>query len=182
MQASRIRVDEPCHEDWGAMRPEGTKRFCDRCDKHVHDLSALTEAEAQAVLATGDAARVCVRYLVDVEGAIVFRKPAPIVPVAALRRRPQPIVRAAAMALALAACTPHQQTVGEMKPVVIEEKAEPTPAQVEIPPVPQPQPQPEMREVKGEFSMDDMPSKPQPVPEQHVKMGRVSPAVQHRGG
>jgi hypothetical protein len=180
MQASRIRIDEPCHEDWGAMRPEGARRFCDRCDKHVHDLSALTELEAQAVLAARDSARVCVRYLVDVEGTIVFRQPAPVVPVSALRRRRPPIVRAAAMALALAACTPHEQTMGEPAPIAIDEKAEPTPPQVEIPPVPQPEPV--VREVKGEFSMDDMPAKPQPLPAQHVKMGRVSPAVQHRGG
>lgn len=167
------------------MRPEGAQRFCDRCDKHVHDLSALTESEAQAVLAKRDGARVCVRYLVDVEGAVVFREPAPIVPVSALRRRPQPIVRAAAMALALAACTPHREPV-ESVGIVRQEPAEPTPAQVEIPPVPQPvpvvQPQPQVREVKGEFSMEDMPAKPEPLPEQHVKMGRVSPAVKHRGG
>jgi hypothetical protein len=116
MRSTDIRIEDPCEEDWGAMRPEDGRRFCDRCTKHVHDLSSMTEAQAREVLARKEDRRVCVRYLHDDQGRIVFRQP-DVVPVTSLSRRD--VRPAAALAVALAACAPHDNP----------EAAKPTPVQ-----------------------------------------------------
>ena len=68
------------------MSVEGARRFCDRCSQHVHDLSAMPESEARAVLARAEEGeRVCVRYHADARGEIRFR-PADVVPTSSLSR------------------------------------------------------------------------------------------------
>ncbi len=48
-------------------------RFCNSCNKHVHDLSARTEDEARALLDAARGTRICVRYAKDTRGTIRFR-------------------------------------------------------------------------------------------------------------
>jgi len=68
----RLPIVSPCLEDWGSMIPAGAnRRFCARCSQHVHFLSAMTEAEAERLLAAGE--RVCVRYQATADGTIQFR-------------------------------------------------------------------------------------------------------------
>jgi hypothetical protein len=75
MRRLHLPIQDPCHEDWTAMESDGeSRRFCLVCTKHVHDLSAMTEATARAVLADGRSeGRMCVRYLADEAGNIRFR-------------------------------------------------------------------------------------------------------------
>lgn len=47
------------------------KRFCALCSKHVHDLSAMSEPEAQQVIQTVE--QPCVRYTSNPDGTIRFR-------------------------------------------------------------------------------------------------------------
>ncbi|MEZ4320125.1 MAG: hypothetical protein R3F61_21780 [Myxococcota bacterium] len=70
MHASQLPIEEPCSVDWTGMSGDERRRFCGQCSKHVHHLSALTEAQAAEVVAQPD---VCVRYEVDRSGDIVFR-------------------------------------------------------------------------------------------------------------
>jgi hypothetical protein len=185
MRMSSLRIEDPCHENWDAMHAQGARRFCDQCQKNVHDLSAMTEAEARALLASRSEGRLCVRYTVDASGTIRFRTPAPIVPASALRRRGPAarLVPAAAIAMALAACTPHEQpkaTMGEPMPVLVEEKPQPAPPQVEIPSV---DPEPQTRELMGDVEVVDEPCDVEPTaPVQHVKMGMAAPLPEPRGG
>lgn len=59
----------PCRADWSAMTPvEARQRLCAECNKVVHDLSAMTEADARRALRSGP---LCVRYLYDVHGNII---------------------------------------------------------------------------------------------------------------
>ena len=62
MQRRDAPIGSPCSEDWGAMTGDDRTRFCDQCNKQVHNLSAMTETEARAVVAQPS---VCVRYQVD---------------------------------------------------------------------------------------------------------------------
>jgi len=139
MRTSELPISEPCDEDWGGMRRDpGARRFCDQCSKHVHDLTSLTEAEAREILARAAGERICVRYRVDGSGTLKFRQPAQntqvepaLVPVGALRRRPIPsrvapiaAAPAAALAFALAACTPHG-VVEEPEAVEVVEAVDP---------------------------------------------------------
>jgi len=117
-----VEIKDPCPEDWDAMRtePGSPRRHCDHCAKNVHDLSAMTEAEAELFLTATRGQDLCVSYALDGEGAIAFRAArsstgGSFVPATQLRRRlsdaaPRPVARAAvktAMAGALAACAPH---------------------------------------------------------------------------
>lgn len=71
---STLRVAEPCHEDWDAMTGDARRRHCDHCRLHVTDLSELTTAEAEDLLARGGPdGRLCVRYTRDPDGRIVNR-------------------------------------------------------------------------------------------------------------
>lgn len=48
------------------------RRFCHACNKHVHNLSAMTRAEAEA-LVRDDATPICVRVEVDAAGRSIHR-------------------------------------------------------------------------------------------------------------
>ena len=62
---------QACPKTWESLQAvEGgeARRFCDQCELHVHDLSALTRGEAKELLSgTG---RVCVRKTLTPEGRI----------------------------------------------------------------------------------------------------------------
>lgn len=55
--------------------------FCRACNKHVYDLSAMTERDAQAFLQLNAAALPCIAYTTQADGSLVH------VPEARLRRR-----------------------------------------------------------------------------------------------
>ena len=98
-----VAIPEPCDMDWDEMDDWSAKeRFCQRCEKSVHNLSALTEVEAMTLLErTGWQA--CVNFEVDEEGKVVYRKPDPT----RLERQIEGALRlvaAAAIILPLAAC------------------------------------------------------------------------------
>lgn len=71
MRLSTLRVAEPCHADWDAMTGDARTRHCERCRLHVTDLSELTTAEGERLLASDG--RLCVRYTRDEVGRIVNR-------------------------------------------------------------------------------------------------------------
>lgn len=54
------------------MAGDDRARFCEKCDLTVHDLSAMKDAEARALLA-GPARRLCVRFNVRRDGTVVTR-------------------------------------------------------------------------------------------------------------
>lgn len=64
-------IRTPCGADFDKMDPRGTARFCGSCEKLVHDLSAMSERKARALLSTSSEA-LCVRYLHDATGEIWF--------------------------------------------------------------------------------------------------------------
>jgi hypothetical protein len=105
MRATDIPIASPCGADWRTMKPSDTKRFCDACQKHVHDLSAMTPTAAKALLSSPPTEGLCVRYLYDAHGEILFRD-APL-PTGMLVRAKRFATAAAAVALpmALAACS-----------------------------------------------------------------------------
>lgn len=116
MKKSDLPIASPCGVDWSTMSAtEARARLCAHCDSLVHDLSAMSEGEARAVLAGGPA---CVRYLYDGDGNVLFGAEAErpfLVPARALldKRSQQRWARAAALAgslMALEACggaSPH---------------------------------------------------------------------------
>jgi len=130
MALRHLRIAAPCNASFDAMEGPGNRRFCESCEKHVHDLSAGTETEARRILDDANGGRICVRYAKRPDGTIRFR------------------AAAAAIALSLAACSAAE---GTSDPV------EPNAANVPTPP---PQPAPSADSDAGpddtEFLMGDI--------------------------
>lgn len=68
MDDLEVRFPKPCDEPWEAMAPRGCNRHCASCDTIIHNLSAMTFDEAEALLASEE--EVCVRAEVGRDGAI----------------------------------------------------------------------------------------------------------------
>jgi hypothetical protein len=83
-----LPIAEPCH----AFRPEPGESFCNKCEKHVHDLSAMTQREAERFLAARVGEQICVSYRTARDGTILVRPEARTIGVVLV-------------ALGLAACT-----------------------------------------------------------------------------
>lgn len=66
----RIDIASPCPADWERMRGDERVRFCGQCRQHVYDLSAMSRAEAVALLAEKEG-RACVRLRRRPDGRVV---------------------------------------------------------------------------------------------------------------
>ena len=73
MHRRQLPILDPCSEDYEAMTPEGTSRRCARCQTSVHDLSAMSRAEARRFLLRHRGQQVCMRYRWDAHGEVLFR-------------------------------------------------------------------------------------------------------------
>ncbi|MBC8072019.1 MAG: hypothetical protein IAG13_27095 [Deltaproteobacteria bacterium] len=90
----QLPIASPCERFEGTEATAEQAAFCTRCDKHVHDLSRLTEPEVVELLARHRDREVCVSYRTRADGTIALRKAPP-------RLAP------AAMALAMTGCAGH---------------------------------------------------------------------------
>lgn len=161
MHERDVQIAGPCHEDWDRMAPEagGLRRYCEHCDKRVHDLSAMDEGQARAFLQATAGSEVCIAYTLGEDDELVFarrrpeaRRSADIVPLDRLRRassRPRrsaaelpelgKLAGAASVAALLSACTPHGEDTAPK--VDLPEPATVDPgARVDIPQVAPPRP------------------------------------------
>ena len=96
MNRDQVVIRTPCGADWDSMDPRGNARFCGSCEKLVHDLSAMTELEARALLGHSTE-QLCVRYLYDVTGQIWFQ-PRPLLDAKSLSKRNRVLASALAAA------------------------------------------------------------------------------------
>lgn len=67
-----LPIARPCTESFAAMPGDDKTRFCDKCQKHVYDLSARTEEEARALFREKRGERTCVRFAKDASGHVLF--------------------------------------------------------------------------------------------------------------
>jgi len=103
MNRNEIRIASPCHADWSTMTLADRGRFCGACRKVVRELRQMTEAEARALLASPPTEGLCVRYVHDATGEILFRRD-DVVPVGKLLRRAAVVALAAALPMGSMAC------------------------------------------------------------------------------
>ena len=66
-------IKSPCPKLWREMRGDLKKRFCDHCNLHVQNLSAMSRREVAAVLARSNTEHVCVTYTKRSDDTMVTR-------------------------------------------------------------------------------------------------------------
>ena len=116
-KASTFEIRNPCHLDWTKMTPADGGRFCGDCKKVVKDLSAMSEAEAHALVSKPRYEGLCIRMLVDRDGNVFFGGDK-LVSASLLSKAKRAAVAAAALALPLAsnACTAITEPLGITEP------------------------------------------------------------------
>jgi hypothetical protein len=77
-----LRVAAPCKADWDEMSGDDRVRFCGGCEKNVYNLSAMTRADAEALVREREG-RLCVRFYRRQDGTVLTAD----CPVGAQRRR-----------------------------------------------------------------------------------------------
>jgi len=65
-----VRVASPCEADWDQMIGSERVRFCGQCSLNVYNLSAMTRADAESLIA-GTEGRLCVRFYRRRDGSII---------------------------------------------------------------------------------------------------------------
>jgi hypothetical protein len=60
-----ITIPKPCHEDWNAMTPNETGRFCSSCTKNVIDFTTKKADEIQHFFIENQGKDVCGRFKND---------------------------------------------------------------------------------------------------------------------
>jgi hypothetical protein len=163
-----ITIETPCHEPWERMAGSGGIRHCGACDRDVHDLSTMTVAEIEALLAGPD--RVCVRFFRRPDGRILTRD----CPVGEARRRRRMKVTAVAISAALAGAGAAGATTwalveqpvigGENQTTVTSPEPEPEPDVLEL--------GPEAVEPPPVLEMGDPAPRPRPRPRMGMAIKR----------
>lgn len=186
LQAAQVEIQRPCPVDLPEdFRGGARNRHCGHCDKTVHLLSSLTEAEATAFLEQSVGRDVCVTYLVDGGGKILFRPEPTIVPVSALRPPRLGVAAAVGLGLALAACAPHDNPRVESQVI---QPADDAPCESKPPVVPN-EPHTMMAGGLGEVApppvVEEVPKLEPPeqaLPRMHAGAPKIRPPQQVRGG
>lgn len=67
----RLQLSFRCHADWDAMEGSEQKRFCTHCQKYVHNLSEMTQENAESFMASQSGS--CVRMIRRADGSTVMK-------------------------------------------------------------------------------------------------------------
>jgi len=68
----RITIPEPCNADWDSMVGNDQVRFCEHCNLHVKDLSAMTRQAAMRLVSRSQG-RLCVRFIQRPDGSVLSK-------------------------------------------------------------------------------------------------------------
>ncbi|HEY9732836.1 MAG TPA: hypothetical protein V6C89_13040 [Drouetiella sp.] len=70
-EVHRISIAAPCSVKWDAMTGDEQTRFCNQCDKHVYNISSMSESEVEQLFVTA-AAVPCIKLFRRLDGTIIF--------------------------------------------------------------------------------------------------------------
>lgn len=74
MRRDKLPILNPCDMPWSEMDGGQRRRHCEACDEKVHNLSAMTEAEARELVERRGDDGICIQYQYDSEdGTVLFR-------------------------------------------------------------------------------------------------------------
>lgn len=67
-----VRIAAPCKADWDQMMGNERVRFCSQCSLNVFNLSSMTRADAESLIARTEG-RLCVRFYRRFDGSIITK-------------------------------------------------------------------------------------------------------------
>src|SRR5437868_10083980 len=108
--APQIRTQCPIR--WDDMLGDGSSRFCEHCQLHVQNLSAMSQRRITRVLARREHEHVCVTYTRRADGTLVTRWDSIVDSVVGRFRRGFAWVLAACIPIVLSACQTQSQLTG----------------------------------------------------------------------
>src|SRR4030095_1550937 len=88
----RLYVATPCSADWDSMQGNDKVRFCQHCNANVYNISMMTKAQAERLIASSEG-RLCTKFYRRIDGTILT-KDCPV-GLRALRRRVSRVASAA---------------------------------------------------------------------------------------
>jgi hypothetical protein len=65
-----FRIAKPCPKNWNEMSGDAKRRFCEHCQLHVHNLSAMSERERGEFVAESGG-KACIAYELRGDGSMV---------------------------------------------------------------------------------------------------------------
>jgi hypothetical protein len=68
----QLRIASPCSASWDDMAGDDRSRFCGECRLHVYNIAAMTQSEAEALIAEKEG-RLCARIYQRRDGTIITR-------------------------------------------------------------------------------------------------------------
>lgn len=63
-----VRIAKPCPKNWDEMTGDDQSRFCNHCEKSVHNLAEMSAADAEKLLCDSSG-RVCIRMVSGPQGS-----------------------------------------------------------------------------------------------------------------
>jgi hypothetical protein len=94
----RIRIATPCKASWEKMEGDERVRFCGSCQKHVYNITAMTSAEATALIQESGG-KLCARLYRRADGTVLTAD-CPVGAKAAVHRRLRRLAACAALLVA----------------------------------------------------------------------------------
>jgi len=72
IRLQQIRIASPCTVSWDDMSGDDRSRFCSDCRLNVYNFAAMTQAEAEQLIAEKEG-RVCLRLYTRADGTVITR-------------------------------------------------------------------------------------------------------------
>ena len=70
-KAPPLEVQTPCPKLWEELHGGEQRRFCEECQLHVHNLSAMSSRERERFVARSGSGRQCIAYELRPDGSMV---------------------------------------------------------------------------------------------------------------
>ncbi len=65
-----LQIGKPCPKSWDSLSGDGKRRFCEHCQLHVHNLSAMSSRERNRFVAESGG-RACIAYRLRPDGTLI---------------------------------------------------------------------------------------------------------------
>lgn len=122
----KITIPKPCHEDWNAMTPKESGRFCSVCTKGVVDFTNKTSDEIQQYFIENQGQKICGRFKNEQMNKISIPVPKSVFEKQMSFHKAFLLILFIVMGSTLFSCKNHNNDYVTGEPVVVEDTVEAT--------------------------------------------------------